>query len=94
MGKTERLIKEMPVSEARRRLPSLLKRLRRHPEERVRITVHGLVAGELRASEPDRADINAGAALLKTLTELGERTKDYPRGRRVAEEHDDFLYRR
>lgn len=86
--------KVIPISEARRRLPTLLRRLQKHPEERVRITVHGSVVGELRAPEVNQPVINAGAALLKALKKIGEPTEPYPEGRSVAEDHDEFIYTR
>lgn len=82
----------MQVSEVRKKLPQLLRRLRKNPNDMVRITVHGDVLGELRAPRSTKPTMNPGAALLKAIKNVGEPTEPYPEGQSVARNHDDYLY--
>lgn len=89
------MTRKMPVSEVRKKLPALLKRLQKHPHETVSIMVHGNVMAELRSAPSSKPLIGAGAALLKALNRLegrlGRPTESYPVGKSVAEDHDAYL---
>lgn len=69
---------KLSISEARKRLPALVRRVQRDAGASVQITVHDQVVAELRAvqSEPD-----PGAA-AKTLLRL-MKTLPRPRGRKL-----------
>lgn len=79
---------KLPISEARRRLPELVRQVRRDPGSVVQITVRDEVVAELRAALPEPEPGAAGRALLEALRKLPKRR----RGRRIdvaarAEEH-------
>jgi len=54
----------LPISEARRRLPELVRRVRADAGARVHITVHNEVVAELRAALPEPVPGAAAKALL------------------------------
>jgi antitoxin (DNA-binding transcriptional repressor) of toxin-antitoxin stability system len=62
---------EIPISEARRTLPELVKRVR-GSDSRVLITVHGEVAAELRGVTPEPPPGAAAAKLLEVMARLPE----------------------
>jgi antitoxin (DNA-binding transcriptional repressor) of toxin-antitoxin stability system len=77
----------LSISEARRRLPELVRQVRKDPGSTVQITVRDEVVAELRAALPEPEPGAAGRALLEALRKLPKR-----RGRRInvaarAEEH-------
>ena len=78
---------KIPIGEARRRLPELVRQVRKDPGSAVQITVRDEVVAELRAALPEPEPGAAGRALLEALRKLPKR-----RGRRIdaaarAEEH-------
>jgi antitoxin (DNA-binding transcriptional repressor) of toxin-antitoxin stability system len=78
---------KLSISEARRRLPELVRQVRKDPGSTVQITVRDEVVAELRAALPEPEPGAAGRALLEALRKLPKR-----RGRRIdvaarAEEH-------
>jgi antitoxin (DNA-binding transcriptional repressor) of toxin-antitoxin stability system len=80
---------KLPITEARRRLPELVRRVRKDPGSTVQITVRDEVVAELRAALPEPEPGAAGRALLEALRKLPRR-----RGRRidVAVRAEDHLY--
>jgi antitoxin (DNA-binding transcriptional repressor) of toxin-antitoxin stability system len=54
----------LPISEARRRLPELVRHIREDTGATVHITVHGEVVAELRAALPEPPPGGAAKALL------------------------------
>lgn len=78
---------KLPITEARRRLPELVRQVRKDPGSTVQITVRDEVVAELRAALPEPEPGATGRALLEALRKLPKR-----RGRRIdvaarAEEH-------
>lgn len=67
------------ISEARRRLPELVRRVKGEPEAAVEITVRDEVVAELRAVRPEPAPGAAARALLELMRTLPRR-----RGRKTA----------
>ena len=60
----------LPISEARRRLPELVRRVRADAGATVHITVHNEVVAELRAALPEPAPGAAAKALLALARRL------------------------
>jgi antitoxin (DNA-binding transcriptional repressor) of toxin-antitoxin stability system len=81
---------KIPISEARRRLPELVRQVRKDPGARVQITVRDEVVAELRAALPE-PEPGAAARKLRDLMASLPRA----RGRRtdVSEHVKDHLYR-
>lgn len=61
---------KLPISEARRRLPGLVRRICRDAGARVQITVHNQVVAELRAVAPEPAPGRAARRLLDVMAGL------------------------
>ncbi len=61
---------KLPISEARRRLPDLVRQIRRDAGARVQITVHDEVVAELRAALPEPAPGTAARRLLDIMARL------------------------
>lgn len=78
---------KLSISEARRRLPELVRKLQKDAGGAVRITVHGEVAAELRAAEPDPEPGAAARKLLDLMKKLprhrGRKRADSPRVKRI-----------
>lgn len=68
---------KLSISEARRRLPALIRRVRRDAGARVEITVHNEVVAELRAVRPEPEPGMAAKTLLRLMKKLPK-----PRGRK------------
>lgn len=68
---------KLSISEARRRLPALVRRVRRDASARVEITVHNEVVAELRAVRPEPEPGMAAKTLLRLMKKLPK-----PRGRK------------
>ena len=80
---------KIPISEARRRLPALLKTVQKDPRTTIQITVRDEVVGELRASQPQLEPGEAAKTLLKLRKKLarqGLTTKNRRLSTRVKEE--------
>lgn len=86
------MIKELPISEVRRNLSGLLKKIRKDRGLTIRITLNGMAVGDLSAPREKRLRMNAGEALLRAAREIGPPEVENPSGISVAEEHDRFLY--
>ena len=69
---------KLSISEARKRLPALVRRVQRDTSSSVQITVHDQVVAELRAVEPGPAPGAAATGLLELMGTLPKR-----RGRKV-----------
>lgn len=83
---------KIAVSEARKKLSDLLKRVSDDPDKVYEITVNKIVLGELRASSSKGLRVNAGEALLKAMDQLEGETAPSRGGRTVARNHNDYLY--
>ena len=60
----------LSISEARRRLPELVRQVRKDPGSSVQITVHDEVVAELRAALPEPEPGAAARALLELMRKL------------------------
>lgn len=69
---------KVAISEARKRLPALVRRVRSNPGERVQITLHDEIVAELCASQPEPAPGAAANKLLEMIKRLPK-----PRGRKT-----------
>ena len=89
------MMREIRLSEARRQLSRLLRRIEADPEVGYRILVRDRVLAELRSPEPRLGRMNAGAALLKLTQELPLRSpRRAGRAAVTSENFKDFLYGR
>ena len=81
----------LSISEARRRLPELVRQVRKDPGTVVQVTVRDEVVAEIRAALPEPAPGAAGRALLEIMRKLPKR-----RGPRtnVSGHVNDHLYAR
>lgn len=68
---------KLSISETRKRLPALVRKVRRDAGIRVEITVHDEVVAELRAVQPGPEPGAAAKTLLRLMTGLPK-----PRGRK------------
>lgn len=82
---------KLPISEARRRLPELVRQVRKDPGSAVQITVRDEVVAELRAALPEPEPGAAARALRELMRKLPRR-----RGQTVAvsDRVKDHLYGR
>lgn len=64
---------KIPISEARRRLPALLKTVQKDPRTTIQITVRDEVVGELRAWQPHPQPGEAAKTLLNLRKKLARR---------------------
>jgi antitoxin (DNA-binding transcriptional repressor) of toxin-antitoxin stability system len=71
-------IMKLSISEARKQLPALVRRVRRDAGARVEITVHNEVVAELRAVQPEPEPGAAAQSLLRLMKQLPK-----PRGRKL-----------
>lgn len=69
---------KLSISEARKRLPALVRRVQRDTDARVEITVHNAVVAELRAVQPEPEPGAAAKTLLRLMRKLPR-----PRGRKL-----------
>jgi antitoxin (DNA-binding transcriptional repressor) of toxin-antitoxin stability system len=69
---------KLSISEARKQLPALVRRIRRDAGARVEITVHNEVVAELRAVQPEPEPGAAAQSLLRLMKQLPK-----PRGRKL-----------
>ena len=70
---------KLSISEARKRLPALVRQVRRNAGARVEITVHNEVVAELRAVQPEPEPGAAAQSLLRLMKKLPR-----PRGRKLS----------
>lgn len=80
---------KLSISEARKRLPALVRQVQRDTGASVQITVHDEVVAELRAVRPEPEPGAAAAKLLEIMAGLPKR-----RGRktRISSRVKDHLY--
>lgn len=69
---------KLSIGEARKRLPALVRRIRRDASVRVEITVRNEVVAELRAVQPEPEPGAAAQSLLRLMKQLPK-----PRGRKL-----------
>ena len=69
---------KLSISEARKRLPALVRKVRRDVDASVQITVHDEVVAELRAAQPEPEPGAAARGLLRLMKKLPK-----PRGRKL-----------
>lgn len=69
---------KLSISEARKRLPALVRQVRRDAGTRVEITVHNEVVAELRAVQSEPEPGAAAKTLLRLMKQLPK-----PRGKKV-----------
>ncbi len=82
---------KMPISEVRRRLPELVRQIRKDAGMGVEITVHDEVVAELRATQPEPAP---GAAARKLQALMARLPKRRGRKTRISSHVKDHLYGR
>lgn len=82
---------KISISEARSRLPELVRKVRRDPERRVLIMVHNEVAAELRAPQPEPAP---GAAVKKLLDVMAKLPRRSLKKGTVSSHVKEYLYER
>lgn len=80
---------KLSISEARKRLPALVRRVRRNAGASVQITVHDEVVAELRAVQPEP---EPGAAAAKLLELMANLPKHRGRKTRISSRVKDHLY--
>lgn len=80
---------KVPISEARRRLPELVRQVRKDAGTSVQITVRGEVVAELRAAQPEP---EPGAAAKKLLELMAKLPKHRGRKTRVSSRVKAHLY--
>jgi antitoxin (DNA-binding transcriptional repressor) of toxin-antitoxin stability system len=87
------MLQEISLSDARKRLSSLLREIEADPDAGYRILVRRRVVAELRSPAPARRK-NAGAAMLKLASEM-EKLSSQAGGeteRVTAANYKEFLY--
>jgi len=80
---------KLSISEARKRLPELVRRVGKSTGAKVEITVHEKVVAELRGTVPAR---QAGAAATKLLSLMRKLPKHRGRKLNVSAQVNDYLY--
>jgi antitoxin (DNA-binding transcriptional repressor) of toxin-antitoxin stability system len=80
---------KIAISEARRRLPELVRRVRNDAGASVQITVHDEVVAELRAAHPEP---EPGAAARKLLELMRRLPKHRGRKTRISSHVKEHLY--
>ncbi len=88
------LLRPISLSEARRRLSSLLREIDSHPDIGYRIQVHNRPVAELRSAGPVPGRMNPGAALLKAAERVSRGRPLRPRSRKesVSKNYKEVLY--
>ncbi len=82
---------KLPISEARKRLPALVRQVRRDAGTRVQITLHDEVVAELRAAHPEP---EPGAAAKKLLELAGKLPRSRARKVNISSHAKAYLYGR
>lgn len=80
---------KIPISEARRRLPELVRHVRKDAGTSVQITVHNEVVAELRAALPEP---EPGAAARKLLDLMRKLPRHRGRSRNISSHVKKYLY--
>ncbi|WP_447972942.1 hypothetical protein [Nitrospira sp. Kam-Ns4a] len=80
---------KLSISEARKRLPALVRQVRRNAGTCVQITVHDEVVAELRAVQPEP---EPGAAATKLLQLMARLPKPHGRKTNVSSRVKQHLY--
>ncbi len=81
---------KISISEARRRLPELVRQVRKHAGTSIQITVHNEVVAELRAAQRDP---EPGAAAKKLLELMAKLPKHRGRKTTISSHVKEHLYR-
>lgn len=84
----------LPISEARKRLSTLLKELQKDPTKVYQISINEIVLGELRAPLSKTSSVDAGVKLLRLSEDLAPEQEKKRKKSMIALEHDKYLYRR
>jgi antitoxin (DNA-binding transcriptional repressor) of toxin-antitoxin stability system len=82
-------MRRVSITEARRRLPQLVRRLKQNPDSVVQITVRNEVVAELRATLPVSEPGAAARALLEIMRKL---PKHRGRRRNISGHVKEYLY--
>jgi antitoxin (DNA-binding transcriptional repressor) of toxin-antitoxin stability system len=82
---------KIPISEARRKLPALVKTVRKDPRATIQITVRDEVVAELRAAQPVPEPGEGAQKLLELRKKLIRRGLK-ARGRDVSARVKEYLY--
>jgi antitoxin (DNA-binding transcriptional repressor) of toxin-antitoxin stability system len=82
---------KIPISEARRKLPALVKTVRKDPRATIQITVRDEVVAELRAAQPVPEPGQGAQKLLQLRKKLIRRALK-ARGRDVSVRVKEYLY--
>ena len=85
---------KVPISEARRRLPELVRQVRKDPGAVVQITVRDEVVAELRAALPEPEPGAAARALLELASKLPKPPRRRGRPTDVSAHVKEYLYGR
>ena len=80
---------KISISEARKRLPALVRRVRQDRGANVQITMHNEVVAELRAAQPEP---EPGAAAKKLLEMMKKLPKHRGRKTRISSHVNEYLY--
>ena len=80
---------KISISEARRRLPELVRQVRKNAGRSVQITVHDEVVAELRAAQPEP---EPGAAAKKLLELIQKLPKNRGRKTTISSHVKEHLY--
>ena len=87
------MCEELNLSEARRQLSNLLRRIETDPDTTFRIKVRDKVIAELRAPEPRDSRVNSGDALLRAAEQAEKWYQSLKRKRKVTpESYKEYLY--
>lgn len=80
---------KVSISEARKRLPSLVRQVQKDASRSVQITVHDHIVAELRAAQPEP---EAGAAAKKLLELVAKLPRRRGRRRDISSHVKEHLY--
>ena len=80
---------KISISEARKQLPALVRKVRRDAGASVQITLHDEVVAELRAAQPEPTP---GAAAKKLLALMGKLPKHRGRKTHISSHVKEHLY--
>ncbi|MBI3697290.1 MAG: hypothetical protein HY238_20945 [Acidobacteria bacterium] len=87
------MVREIKLTEARRRLSSLVRQVANNPEIRYSIVVRNMPVAELRSPDWRRASLSAGAWLLKLSDDFAGRGARRGKGPQVtSQNYKEFLY--
>jgi antitoxin (DNA-binding transcriptional repressor) of toxin-antitoxin stability system len=87
-------LREINLSEARRRLSQLLREIEKDPDAGFQIKVRGKVVAELRSPLPQRGYGNAGEALLRAAYQAQRLSGKIAgkKNRAISDRYKEYLY--